>query len=230
MRADCITSEPGNAKAALRPSSLLSLVDAAEAWSGREPGPCVGDDGPAPDTEPGISSLPLNLLDIAAPWSGGGFGPCVGDDELGTNNRPAKREYNALPLNLLDIAVSWTGGGMGPCVGDDGTTDDSGVSAKTQSNLLDCAGLGAAMRELGPCVGDDAGQSDICLKTDIQKIGATVFDLPLYRFSYKHRDGRYAGVMAQDVLEVVPEAVSVGDDGYYRVDYSRLGIAMERLA
>ena len=35
--------------------------------------------------------------------------------------------------------------------------------------------------------------------------------------------------MAQDVLKVMPMAVSVGDDGYYRVNYKMLGIEMRRL-
>jgi len=30
------------------------------------------------------------------------------------------------------------------------------------------------------------------------------------------------GVIAQEVMETHPEAVHVGDDGYYRVDYERL--------
>jgi hypothetical protein len=35
--------------------------------------------------------------------------------------------------------------------------------------------------------------------------------------------------MAQDVLGVMPEAVSIGADGFYRVDYARLGISLRRL-
>jgi hypothetical protein len=36
--------------------------------------------------------------------------------------------------------------------------------------------------------------------------------------------------MAQDVLNVMPSAVSVGDGGFYRVNYGVLGISMQRLA
>ena len=32
------------------------------------------------------------------------------------------------------------------------------------------------------------------------------------------------GVMAQEVLKVEPEAVIVAPDGFYRVDYARLGL------
>jgi hypothetical protein len=71
--------------------------------------------------------------------------------------------------------------------------------------------------------------SDIRLKTDIHRIGTTVLGLPLYTFQYRNQAGVYVGVMAQDVLKVEPSAVSIGTDGYYRVDYGKLGIAMERI-
>jgi hypothetical protein len=72
-------------------------------------------------------------------------------------------------------------------------------------------------------------KSDIRLKTDIHRIGTTVLGLPLYTFQYRNQVGAYVGVMAQDVLKVEPSAVSIGADGYYRVDYGKLGIAMERI-
>jgi hypothetical protein len=88
--------------------------------------------------------------------------------------------------------------------------------------------------ELGPCVGDDSepsgDESDLRLKTDIEVIGTTVFGLPLYRFRYKGRENVYSGVMAQDVLHVMPSAVSVDGDGFFRVNYTMLGISMQRLA
>ena len=71
--------------------------------------------------------------------------------------------------------------------------------------------------------------SDIRLKTDIRQVGTTAHNLPLYTFRYIGKDGQYEGVMAQDVLKVMPIAVSVGEDGYYRVNYDMLGIEMRRL-
>ena len=71
--------------------------------------------------------------------------------------------------------------------------------------------------------------SDIRLKTGVHRIGTTVLGLPLYTFQYRNRAGVYVGVMAQDVLKVEPQAVSIGADGYYLVDYGKLGIAMERI-
>ena len=77
--------------------------------------------------------------------------------------------------------------------------------------------------------GGKGGASDIRLKHDIVRVGSTVFGLPLYDFEYNFQPGTYEGVMAQDVLKVMPEAVSVGADGYYRVNYDMLGISMKRL-
>jgi hypothetical protein len=71
--------------------------------------------------------------------------------------------------------------------------------------------------------------SDLRLKEEIHRIGTTRHGLPYYKFKYVVRPGLYTGVMAQDVLSVVPDAVSVGDDGFYRVDYRKLRIRMFRL-
>jgi endosialidase-like protein len=71
--------------------------------------------------------------------------------------------------------------------------------------------------------------SDIRLKTDIRRIGTAAHGLPLYTFRYIGEPALYEGVMAQDVLGVMPEAVSVGEDGYYRVDTEMLGVPFRRL-
>jgi len=71
--------------------------------------------------------------------------------------------------------------------------------------------------------------SDVRLKTDIRRIGTAAHGLPLYSFRYIGEPELYEGVMAQDVLPVMPAAVSVAEDGYFRVDYERLGIPFHRL-
>jgi hypothetical protein len=68
--------------------------------------------------------------------------------------------------------------------------------------------------------------SDVRLKQDVGAVGNMAEGLPLYSFRYLWDDTEYVGVMAQDVLKVRPEAVSVGQDGYYRVDYAMLGTRM----
>jgi len=71
--------------------------------------------------------------------------------------------------------------------------------------------------------------SDVRLKEDIAQVGVTAHGLPLYTFRYRDQQGLYEGVMAQDVLQVRPDAVVVGPEGFYMVDYAKLGIEFRRL-
>jgi endosialidase-like protein len=86
----------------------------------------------------------------------------------------------------------------------------------------------ARLAKLGAKIGVKP-KSDVRLKTDIRRIGTAAHGLPLYTFRYVGEPGLYEGVMAQDVLGVMPEAVSTAEDGYYRVDYGMLGIPFRRL-
>lgn len=73
--------------------------------------------------------------------------------------------------------------------------------------------------------GGGGRRSDIRLKQDIVPLGQLNNGLELYRFRYKGSDRTaYVGVMAQDVQQIEPAAVSRGTDGYLRVDYDRLGL------
>lgn len=68
--------------------------------------------------------------------------------------------------------------------------------------------------------------SDIRLKRDIARVGTLDSGLLLYRYKYLWSEQVYVGVMAQEVADVVPDAVVKGDDGYLRVNYARLGTSM----
>jgi hypothetical protein len=69
--------------------------------------------------------------------------------------------------------------------------------------------------------------SDCRLKTHVNRIGQTADGLSLYSFRYIGEDREFCGVMAQELLadERGRDAVEAGVDGYYRVDYARLGLA-----
>jgi hypothetical protein len=71
--------------------------------------------------------------------------------------------------------------------------------------------------------------SDIRLKTDIERVGTAANGLPIYNFKYIGSDNVYQGVMAQDVLEVFPEAVTTMPNGYMAVRYDMLGMKMTRI-
>jgi len=80
----------------------------------------------------------------------------------------------------------------------------------------------------------DAGQnmmvSDRNLKENVVRIGDHPLGIGLYLYNYKpeFRDdwgyGRQLGVMAQEVENVLPEAVVMHPDGYKMVNYTMLGI------
>jgi polysaccharide biosynthesis/export protein len=69
--------------------------------------------------------------------------------------------------------------------------------------------------------------SDVRVKRDIMPIAKLENGLRLYRYRYAWSDTLYVGVLAQEVLEVAPSAVSRGADGYLRVNYARLGLRMQ---
>jgi len=71
--------------------------------------------------------------------------------------------------------------------------------------------------------------SDERLKTDIVRIDTAANGLPIYEFGYTGFDGRFRGVMAQDVLGHTPEAVITHPSGYMLVDYGLLGMQMVRI-
>jgi hypothetical protein len=68
------------------------------------------------------------------------------------------------------------------------------------------------------------------LKESIVEIGVHPQGFKLYLFEYKaqlqerYGRGRRFGVMADEVAPLVPEAVTLDDDGFYRVDLGQLGI------
>ena len=81
------------------------------------------------------------------------------------------------------------------------------------------------------CVGQFQQQpSDRRLKTDIVALGETEDGVKLYSWKYKSDQvTTWVGVMAQDLEATHPEALVTGADGFYRVNYSDLGVQMMTL-
>ena len=70
--------------------------------------------------------------------------------------------------------------------------------------------------------------SDSRLKHEIKFLGERG-EFKLYSFKYNGGDTTWVGVMAQDLFETHPEALVKRTDGYYMVDYDRLGFPMVTL-
>jgi hypothetical protein len=89
-------------------------------------------------------------------------------------------------------------------------------------------GGGGGFRGGGRGGGGRGGRrSDIRLKHDVILLGHLDNGLGFYRFSYNGSDKAYVGVIAQEVQQVVPQAVIRGTDGYLRVNYDALGVKFE---
>jgi len=93
---------------------------------------------------------------------------------------------------------------------------NSGQAAQNQgmfSSLLGTAGrLGSAYLM----------SSDARLKTNIKRIGITEGGHNWYSWDWSDGSGSSRGVMAQEIIVTNPEAVIVGNDGYYRVNYAAI--------
>ena len=70
-------------------------------------------------------------------------------------------------------------------------------------------------------------RSDVALKHDIVLLGRLDNGLGFYRFAYNGSERAYVGVLAQEVQDVMPEAVVRGRDGYLRVYYDKLGLTFQ---
>jgi hypothetical protein len=76
-----------------------------------------------------------------------------------------------------------------------------------------------------------AAASDKNLKENIKQIGTSPSGIPIYEFEYKdksHGEGRYSGVMAQDLLETNSSAV-IQYEGFLKVDYSKIDVDFRRV-
>ena len=72
--------------------------------------------------------------------------------------------------------------------------------------------------------------SDIELKENIKEVGTSPKGFTLYEFNYIHEPNqRYRGVMAQDLLKQLPQAVSEGDNGYLQVDYNMTDVVFQKV-
>lgn len=83
--------------------------------------------------------------------------------------------------------------------------------------------------QLGGTLGSLFALSDVRAKRAIRRYALEVLPgVPLASWEYLHQPGRrHVGVIAQDVLRVMPAAVAVGEDGLLRVNY---GLLLRRAA
>lgn len=106
-----------------------------------------------------------------------------------------------------------------------GTDVGSLINSQYQQQLAQNNNMWSGIGQLGAAAAPWL-LSDERTKTDIKKIGSMGQGLPLYSYRYKGTDSPQVGVLAQEAQKVAPEAVKRGDDGYLRVNYPKLRMAM----
>lgn len=118
--------------------------------------------------------------------------------------RQASFGYAQSPFEMLQSILS-------------GSSSGKGSSSGWGFNF----GLGEAGTKALMSGGAAAGTSDRRLKSNIVRIGKHPLGIGWYEYDI---DGRHEqGVMADEVLQVKPEAVSYRPDGYMMVDYNMIG-------
>lgn len=99
-------------------------------------------------------------------------------------------------------------------------TGEQTQTATRQPGLFDYLSLAATAAAGSP--------SDRRLKENIRQVGMTDRGINLYRWDWNDEGRRVAGnqegfgVIAQEVKRIMPEAISMADDGYLRVDYTKI--------
>jgi len=105
-----------------------------------------------------------------------------------------------------------------------GSNAGGGMMSKMQQAL---GGTGGATAGVG---GMGGGMfSDIRLKEKIQKTGISPSGIPIYEFNYIGSNNRYSGAMAQDLLDINPDAVMMDTSGYYKVNYNNIDVDMHQI-
>jgi hypothetical protein len=84
--------------------------------------------------------------------------------------------------------------------------------------------------EAAAASGNSTASSDRRLKKDVTRVATHPAGFGIYRFKYLWSDVEHTGVLAQEVLDVVPAAVSHSDNGFLQVDYAAIGMRMDQPA
>jgi hypothetical protein len=152
--------------------------------------------------------------------------------EYGANQDEMGRQLTARQQQYNELAALLGGQQLNPLTPSGGGLDantayanqQAGVNRQYQGQL---AGYNAGVSQNNATIGGlfslaAAAISDVRLKRDIERVGIYMPGVWIYEFSYIWGGARHIGVMAQEVLGVMPEAVFEREDGYLMVDYAAL--------
>ncbi len=73
-------------------------------------------------------------------------------------------------------------------------------------------------------------QSDKRLKKNIKFIGVSESGINIYEFEYLHKDGKYIGVIAQELLNTKFESALMYINDFYEVNYSLIDVQFKKIS
>ena len=88
--------------------------------------------------------------------------------------------------------------------------------------------LGAVAPGVGSGIGAAIAASDVRLKKNIRWLGRTLSGLNIYKWEWRDWAEKLVGtsptigMLAQEVMKIIPDAVSIGTNGYLQVNYSKV--------
>lgn len=97
-------------------------------------------------------------------------------------------------------------------------TNATGSNLGAFSTIAGLLGGGGSSGNTNP-FGSPANPSDIRFKKNITFIGRTPKGVPIYEFNYKWDNEIHVGVLAQQLEEIIPEAVVTNEQGFKFVHY-----------
>jgi len=133
------------------------------------------------------------------------------------------------PVSLMKTGAG-IGGAMGQiAAGYTPTYQQSGGGGGLFGTLMPAIGSFAGSEAGSAAIANMFSMSDERLKENVVKIGVTDKGLNWYKWDWNDKakelgadKHRTTGVIAQEVMNVIPEAVIKDANGYYRVDYSKV--------
>lgn len=147
---------------------------------------------------------------------------------LGQQAAGAQAGYNAgLGTGLANMALG-TGSNIASLYGSQASGLAGLYGAQAQANAQSQSSQNGLF---GDIIGAGLGMfkfSDKRLKKNLEHEGRLPNGINIYSYNYiwedTDREVKNLGVIAQEILETHPEAVAVDSSGYYKVDYSKLGV------
>ncbi len=131
-------------------------------------------------------------------------------------------------LSLQELGAGLTAGGQA------GSEFQNLMQAQNQQKATTMGFLGNLAGAAGTAAGGFLSKpsSDRRLKKNIRSLDMAIGQRALeglsrvrpVQFDFVNGEREQVGVIAQELLEIFPDLVSVGKDGFYRVDYPRLAV------